>query len=77
MSKKEPVLVKLGQPFGMVVIEDGKVRMQGPMGYRVCRLDQPHEIGICITEIMTNNKLGQPAYRAVNNTIAASGEENK
>lgn len=55
---------KLGA-MAMAVIEGNKIRIQGPLGSRVCRLDQPMEIGICIVEVLTNNKLEQAPYRTI------------
>ena len=46
-----------------VLIADGTVYAVGPHGIGQCRADQPHEIGIIITEVGTGNKLGQPPYR--------------
>lgn len=46
-----------------VLIVDNTVYATGPHGTAQCRADQPHEIGIIVTEVGTGNKLGQPAYR--------------
>ena len=51
-----------------VLIAGGMVYAVGPYGIGQCHADQPHEIGIIITEVGTNNKLGQPPYRKADDT---------
>lgn len=51
------------EAVGLLTIQEGKVHVKGSNGQGQCRLDQPHEIGLLIIDLMTSNAIGQPAYR--------------